>query len=105
VEKGNILLYTAFMVKRDAVINNNAGIHVRPSGVIMKEVSSFKGTVTIQRGGSSTELNNIMALLSLGLLHGDNITIQVEGPEEEEEADRLVELFEYNFDFPGREDK
>jgi len=36
----------------------------------------------------------------LGLEHGTEITIQVEGPDEEAAAQRFKKLFETNFDFP-----
>lgn len=91
------------MVEKEAEIKNRAGIHVRPSGIIMNEVSAYKGRVSILANGIETELSNIMALLSLGLTHGNAITIRVEGADEETEAQRLVELFETKFDFPGRE--
>lgn len=76
---------------------------MRPSGVIMDFVMDYEGTVMISSENADVELNNIMALLSLGLVQNDTITIKVEGPNEEETADELVELFERHFDFPKRE--
>ncbi|MFP4490708.1 MAG: HPr family phosphocarrier protein [Spirochaetaceae bacterium] len=90
------------MVKKTAVIQNNAGIHVRPSGVIMDFVSDYDGKVTVGTENAKVELNNIMSLLSLGLVKNDTVTIQVEGPDEENTAQALVELFERHFDFPKK---
>ena len=69
----------------------------------MNEISAYDGKVTIISGDVETEISSIMALLSLGLVQGDQITIQVAGKDEEDEAERLVALFEQKFDFPGRE--
>ena len=91
------------MTQRSAVIRNKAGIHVRPSGVIMSEISDYDGTITIEADGVSVELTSIMALLSLGLVQGCKVLIRVEGENETAEADRLADLLERNFDFPGRE--
>lgn len=91
------------MVRRSAEIRNKAGIHVRPSGVIMNEISTFSGQISLKHGDTTVEISNIMALLSLGLVQGDRIEIIVEGGDEEAEADKLRELFQRNFDFPGRE--
>ena len=35
------------MVEKTATIQNAAGIHVRPSGVIMDFVSDYEGSVTV----------------------------------------------------------
>ncbi len=91
------------MVKKSAVINNSAGIHVRPSGIIFKEVSGYPGKIEITYNGETYLLDNIMVLLAMGLVKGSEIEIAVEGPEEEEMCDRLKELFEKEYDFPPRE--
>ena len=69
----------------------------------MDFVNQYEGTVTVSTDTTSVELNNIMALLSLGLVKGDCITLRVEGPDEEETAVQLAELFERHFDFPKKE--
>jgi phosphotransferase system HPr-like phosphotransfer protein len=48
------------------------------------------------------ELNNVMGLLSLGLVQGSEVTLRVEGPDEEQEAETMAELFSRHFDFPPR---
>ncbi|MGC9312518.1 MAG: HPr family phosphocarrier protein [Sediminispirochaetaceae bacterium] len=90
------------MAERTAVVNNEAGIHVRPSGVIIGEVKDYPGTITVEANGFSLQLNSVMSLLSLGLVQGDEVRLKVEGPEEEEFSDKLVELFEKKYDFPKR---
>lgn len=76
---------------------------MRPSGVIMNEVSGYDGSIILERDDASVELTSIMALLSLGLVKGDKVIIHVDGDNEEAEAEKLAELLERNFDFPGRE--
>jgi len=90
------------MVEETAVVQNQAGIHVRPSGIIIEEIGEYEGTVTAESNGFSVELNSVMGLLSLGLVQGDEVTIKVEGPDEEEVAAQVKELFERHYDFPPR---
>ncbi len=71
----------------------------------MDYVADYEGTITIENSSTRVELNNIMGLLSLGLVQGDTITIGVEGPDEEKTAESLKELFEQHFDFPQKEAK
>ncbi len=90
------------MVEETAVVQNQAGIHVRPSGVIIEEIGEYEGNVTAESNGFSVELNSVMGLLSLGLVQGDEVKIKVEGPDEEKVAAQVKELFERHYDFPPR---
>lgn len=90
------------MVKVEATIKNKHGIHCRPSAVISKAIEGYKGTISISSEEETIELNTIFSLLSLGLKPGDTITIKVEGLEETLAAKKLIELFEYEYDFPPR---
>lgn len=90
------------MVKTTAVIKNSAGIHVRPSGIIFEAIKDFSGSVVIISHGKRYQLSSIMVLLSLGLVKGSEIQIEVNGPDEETKCKTLKELFEKEFDFPKR---
>jgi len=91
------------MIEREATIRNGQGIHCRPSAVILKEVKGYEGEITIASGHGEARLESVMSLLGLGLDRGCRISIRVAGPEEEKMADKLVNLFEYDYDFPPRE--
>ncbi|MBN2510180.1 MAG: HPr family phosphocarrier protein [Spirochaetales bacterium] len=91
------------MVTLEATIRNCAGIHVRPSGVIIQEAARYTGKILVKGKGMEINLTNIMGLIAMGLEKGDRVTISVEGPEEEQTARELKALFEREFDFPPRE--
>ncbi len=91
------------MVKRHAIIRNSAGIHVRPSGIIFKNIKDYPGEIDIVFNGETYRLNSIMVLLAMGLVQGSEIDIIVTGPEEKKKCDELCGLFEKEFDFPPRE--
>lgn len=88
-----------------AVIRNNAGIHCRPSAVIVKEARSFNAEIEVRlsRGDKANPCSAI-ELLTLGLDQGTEIEIEAKGPDAETCCRRLVELFETEFDFPPRGD-
>ena len=93
------------MREREVVIHNKAGIHCRPSGVILRAIQEEfpHHAVTVRRSdGEASEVNSILSLISLCLMCGDRATLTVEGPEEERAIQRLGDLFEYEFDFPPR---
>ena len=90
------------MVEKTAVVQNQAGIHVRPSGVIIEEIGDYSGRISAEAHGFSVDLNSVMGLLSLGLVQKDEVKIRVEGPDEEKTAAKVKELFERHYDFPPR---
>ncbi len=88
------------MVTRTAVIRNSAGIHVRPSGIIIAEAGKHNGAIRVSAKGMETDLTDHMGLLALGLCKGDSVDIFVNGNNEEEVCRCLVDLFQREFDFP-----
>lgn len=90
------------MVTTRAVVANEAGIHVRPSGVIHGVAKQYTGRISVAANGMVIAPDNVMGLIALGLQRGDPVEITVEGPEEERMAVRMKQLFEQRFDFPPR---
>ena len=89
------------MTKVQATIQNEFGIHVRPSAVIAKAVRDFTADITVTHAnGMTANPHAILSLISLGLTKGQIVTITVSGQDEEAVAARLVALFETIFDFP-----
>ncbi len=90
------------MVTKRAVVQNRAGIHVRPSGVIMQAIQGYPGQVSLRTETSETALDSVMSLIALGLFPGDWVEVTVSGPDEAQMCDTLAALFEKHFDFPPR---
>lgn len=91
------------MQTREAIIANSQGIHCRPSALIVKEFLGYPGNIRISNGTGSCDVSSVMQLLSLELHQGCKIKIRVDGDNEAQMADRLVELFETNYDFPPQD--
>lgn len=91
------------MVSGKAIIKNNAGIHVRPSGVIYTAVKDYQGTIRLSGNGMDVDLGGLMGLIAMGLCRGNGVKIEVTGPDEKQKCEQLVELFERVYDFSGRE--
>jgi phosphotransferase system HPr (HPr) family protein len=88
------------MKEAKAIIQNAQGIHCRPSAVIVKHVTGYDGKITVSSDRGIANLSSIMELMTLELYPGSEVTIRVDGPEEERVCQELVELFESHFDFP-----
>ncbi|MBC8207180.1 MAG: HPr family phosphocarrier protein [Kiritimatiellales bacterium] len=88
------------MVEARAVIKNSAGIHCRPTALITQEASEVDSVVTVVSSAGSCKLGSALDLMMLGLETGTQITLRVEGPDEEAVAEQFKKLFETEFDFP-----
>ena len=78
------------------------GIHVRPTGVIIQSVDNDGVDIRIKAKGMESALGDHMSLLAMGLCQGDTVEITVDGEKEEEVCNKIVELFEREYDFPPR---
>lgn len=93
------------MKTRKVCIRNTAGIHCRPSGVILRAIQQefpYHTFTVTGPDGERAELDSILALISLGLCKGAEAILAVEGPEEDKAVERIGDLFEFEFDFPPR---
>jgi len=88
------------MFEATAVVQNEAGIHCRPSAILVKEGSAYSGEILITAPSGTCTLTSALDIIMLGLESGTEVSIQVTGPAEEEFCKKLVGLFETHFDFP-----
>ncbi|MEI6149392.1 MAG: HPr family phosphocarrier protein [bacterium] len=90
------------MIEKSAIIQNAAGIHCRPSAVIVTAAIAYSGVVRVSCDEGSADARSLLALVSLGLSAGTTVRIRVSGPDEEAFCKHLVALFERHFDFAER---
>ncbi len=89
---------------RKAVIKNNAGIHCRPTAVIVKEARRYDNAISvISSDGMSADPTSAIELLALGLDKGSEVEVEVKGPAAQACCERMVELLETEYDFPPRD--
>ncbi len=92
------------MFEATVCVENAHGIHCRPSAIILKATQAYSGVITISNEYGEAQLDSMLALMSLGLEHRAHVTIQVEGPDEQDFGAALAELFAFHFDFPPKEE-
>ena len=73
-------------------ITDELGIHARPAGLLVKLAGGFQSDITIVKDGKEANAKRIMALMGLSATKGTEITVKVEGPDEDE-AVKAVEDF------------
>ena len=75
-------------------IRDELGIHARPAGQLAKNFPDT--TATITKEDRNAKLNQLMQLMGLGVKKGNEVTITVEGPAEEDTHAQLLEFFQKN---------
>ena len=78
------------------VITDEVGIHARPAGLLVKEAKQYTSTITMIKGDKSSKATSLMKLMGMGILKGDEITVQVEGDDEEAAAAAIQKFLAEN---------
>ncbi|MBQ3448330.1 MAG: HPr family phosphocarrier protein [Synergistaceae bacterium] len=79
------------------VITDPVGIHARPAGILVKEAKNFKSTTTIIKGEKSAKATALMKLMGMGIKQGDEVTVRIEGEDEETCFAAIEKFFKENF--------
>ncbi len=88
------------MFSRTATVRNKYGIHCRPSALIVQAARQYPGEIRVTTPSGQTEnAANLLGLISMAIRCGETVTVEVEGPDEEQTCAKMVELFEKDFDF------
>ena len=85
------------MTKFNYVVTDEMGIHGRPAGVLVKECTKFKSTISLNCKGKSADAKKIMAVMSLGAKKGDNVEVSIDGADEATAKTALQTFFKANF--------
>ena len=78
------------------VITDPEGIHVRPAGILVKHAAGYQSAVTIAKGEKSADAKRIFGVMGLGVKTGEEVTITVEGADEDTAAAELETFFKEN---------
>ena len=71
------------------VINDPLGMHARPAGMLVKAAAPFASKITVTAPTGTADAKRLMALMRLAAKQGMELTITVEGPDEEKAAAEL----------------
>lgn len=78
------------------VIKDQLGIHARPAGILAKEAKKFECVIKIKKGEKEVAVSQLLMLMSLGVKKDDTITVSVEGADEEEAYEVMMNFFREN---------
>lgn len=77
-------------------IQDALGIHARPAGMLVKVAGGFKSAVTIDNGVKKADAKRLMAVMSMGVKQGHEVTVTVDGEDEDAAMAALEAFFKEN---------
>lgn len=77
-------------------IKDEIGIHARPAGLLAKKAKEFESVITLEKNGKSAAATKLMAVMGMGVKHGETVNVTVEGPDEDAAAAAMQEFFSEN---------
>jgi len=86
------------MKQETVTIKNRAGIHARPSALIVKTANEYDSEIFLELDDMRINAKSIMGIITLGANYKSVIQIIAEGDDEEEAVTAIAGLFENRFE-------
>lgn len=86
------------MITQKVTVKNEAGLHARPSSVLVKVASRFQSDFFIKMYGYKVNGKSILGVMTLAAECGAEMELIVDGPDEELAIKELTKLFENEFE-------
>ena len=78
------------------VINDPLGMHARPAGMLVKAVAGYASKITVTAPTGTADAKRLMALMRLAAKQGMELTVTIEGADEEKAATELQAFLSAN---------
>ena len=85
------------MITKEAVINNQVGLHARPATFFIQKANEFKSSIWIEKDERRVNAKSLLGVLSLGIVKGMTITLIADGSDEQDALDGLAALIDTGF--------
>lgn len=85
------------MYSKEAMVNNQVGLHARPATFFIQKANEFKSSIWVEREERKVNAKSLLGVLSLGIVKGTAINLIADGADEEEAIEALVKLISSDF--------
>ena len=79
------------------IIQDPLGIHARPAGLLVKQAKEYSSTITLKKADKVAQATKLISVMSLGIRTGDEVTICIEGEDEDKIMEEVEIFFKNNF--------
>lgn len=85
------------MIKINVKIINKLGLHARASAKFVATAAKFQSHIDVTNKSQTVNGKSIMGVMMLAASQGSELTLQMDGPDEEHMQKALVELINNRF--------
>ena len=89
------------MNKALVTVVNQKGVHARCASLIVEKCKAFVSEINLIKDSTKANAKSIIGIMLLEAVIGTDLTVEADGPDEEEAIQALTELFASGF---GEED-
>lgn len=86
------------MLRQDITIINKLGLHARAAAKFVSCASAFSSAIQVGQEGNLVDGKSIMSIMMLAAAKGTVLDLQIEGEDEQEALNALIELIENRFE-------
>lgn len=83
--------------RRELVIVNEKGLHVRAASELARAAARYQATVTVSRGADRVDGKSVMGLLLLTASQGTTIVVEAKGADADDAVTAIAELVASGF--------
>ncbi|RBG37067.1 phosphocarrier protein HPr, partial [Xanthomonas oryzae pv. oryzae] len=85
------------MLERELIVSNRLGLHARATAKLVQTLSSYRSNATLAAKGREVNAKSIMGVMLLAAGQGTSVVVRLDGEDEAEALQALVDLFERRF--------
>lgn len=93
---------TSTRIRRQAVIIDPLGLHLRPAAKVVVLAKSFRSDIRVVHNGAMADGKSLLDLLILAIEGGAKVDLIAHGPDAAEAVDALVDLIETGLEAPSQ---
>lgn len=77
------------MITKTMKVQLDGGLEARPVAVLVQVASQFESSVYVESEGRKVNAKSIMGMMTLGLASGEQVTVEVDGKDEQEAVESI----------------
>ncbi len=85
------------MLEREIEITNKLGLHARAAAKLVKIAGAYTSSIEIEKQDQRVNAKSIMSVMMLAASRGNTVTLFVEGDDQEDALNEVIELIEDKF--------
>ncbi len=85
------------MIKRTVTIANKLGLHARPAAMLVTAAARFESEIFLTKDSLRVNGKSIMGVMMLAAEKGSEVTVEVNGPDEESALDEIIRVIDSGF--------